>query len=94
MDYAIVAGTERSPMGFFRSLYEPGAKHPWNAPKEEDIKCLRGNCYFKISDSVKPTDLRGSQAVNGKRKVGCKNFYRKVNFLQLKSLLFCFSMIK
>ena len=37
MDYVIVAGTVRSPMGFFQSLYEPGAKHPWNKPKEEDI---------------------------------------------------------
>ena len=28
MDYVIVAGKERSPMGFFQSLYEPGAKIP------------------------------------------------------------------
>ena len=37
MDYVVVAGAVRSPMGFFQSLYEPGAKKVWNMPKEEDI---------------------------------------------------------
>lgn len=37
MDYVVVAGTVRSPMGFFQSLYEPGAKVRWNMPREEDI---------------------------------------------------------
>lgn len=37
MDYVVIAGLVRSPMGVFQSLYEPGAKHPWNMPKEEDI---------------------------------------------------------
>jgi len=37
MDYVVVAGTVRSPMGFFQSLYEPGAKVRWSMPKEEDI---------------------------------------------------------
>ena len=36
MDYVVVAGLVRSPMGFFQSLYEQGIKR-WNAPKEEDI---------------------------------------------------------
>jgi len=38
MDYVVIGGLVRSPMGFFASLYEPGAHRPWNMPKEEDIK--------------------------------------------------------
>lgn len=37
MDYVIIAGLVRSPMGVFQSLYEPGTKRRWNAPKESDI---------------------------------------------------------
>ena len=37
MDYVVIAGLVRSPMGVFQSLYEPGAKKRWNMPKEEDI---------------------------------------------------------
>lgn len=37
MDYVVIAGTVRSPMGVFQSLYEQGAKKRWNMPKEEDI---------------------------------------------------------
>ncbi|MBP5283035.1 MAG: carbohydrate kinase family protein [Lachnospiraceae bacterium] len=37
MDYVVIAGLVRSPMGVFQSLYEPGAKRRWNMPKEEDI---------------------------------------------------------
>jgi len=37
MDYVIIAGLVRSPMGVFQSLYEPGAKKRWNAPKKEDV---------------------------------------------------------
>lgn len=36
MDYVIIAGLVRSPMGFFQALYESGEKR-WNMPKEEDI---------------------------------------------------------
>ncbi len=36
MDYVVVAGLVRSPMGYFQTLYESGVKR-WNAPKEEDI---------------------------------------------------------
>lgn len=36
MDYVIIAGLVRSPMGFFQTLYESGEKR-WNMPKEEDI---------------------------------------------------------
>ncbi len=40
MDYVVIAGLVRSPMGVFQALYEPGAKKRWNMPKEEDImKC-------------------------------------------------------
>ena len=38
MDYVIVDGLVRTPMGFFQSLYQPGAHQPWNMPKEDDIK--------------------------------------------------------
>ena len=37
MDYVVIAGLVRSPMGVFQSLYEPGAKRRWNMPKEEDV---------------------------------------------------------
>ena len=37
MDYVIIAGLVRSPMGVFQALYETGAKKRWNMPKEEDI---------------------------------------------------------
>lgn len=36
MDYVIISGLVRSPMGFFQTLYESGEKR-WNMPKEEDI---------------------------------------------------------
>ena len=37
MDYVVIAGLVRSPMGVFQSLYEEGAKKRWNMPKEADI---------------------------------------------------------
>ena len=37
MDYVVIAGLVRSPMGVFQSLYEPGAKKRWNSPRKEDI---------------------------------------------------------
>ena len=37
MDYVVIAGLVRSPMGVFQSLYEEGAKKRWNMPKEDDI---------------------------------------------------------
>ncbi len=36
MDYVIVAGLTRTPMGFFQTLYQNREKR-WNAPKESDI---------------------------------------------------------
>ena len=36
MDYVVIAGLVRSPMGFFQTLYASGEKR-WNMPKEEDI---------------------------------------------------------
>lgn len=38
MDYVVIGGLVRSPMGTFGALYEPGAKRRWAMPKEEDIK--------------------------------------------------------
>lgn len=46
MDYVVIAGLVRSPMGVFHSLYEKGAKKRWNMPKEEDIK----NCKVAAID--------------------------------------------
>ncbi len=37
MDYVVIVGLVRSPMGVFGALYEEGAKRRWNMPKEEDI---------------------------------------------------------
>lgn len=37
MDYVVIAGLVRSPMGVFQSLYEQGAKKRWSMPKEDDI---------------------------------------------------------
>ncbi|MBQ2823263.1 MAG: carbohydrate kinase family protein [Oscillospiraceae bacterium] len=37
MDYVVIAGLVRSPMGMFQALYEKGAKKRWNMPKEDDI---------------------------------------------------------
>lgn len=37
MDYVIIAGLVRSPMGMFQALYESLATKRWNMPKEEDI---------------------------------------------------------
>ena len=46
MDYVVIAGLVRSPMGVFQSLYESGAKKRWNTPKEDDIK----NCKVAAID--------------------------------------------
>ncbi len=46
MDYVIIAGLVRSPMGVFQSLYEKGAKKRWNMPKETDI----ANCKVAAID--------------------------------------------
>lgn len=36
MDYVLISGLDRTPMGTFQSLYESGIKR-WNRPKESDI---------------------------------------------------------
>lgn len=55
MDYVVIAGLVRSPMGVFQSLYEKGATKRWNMPKEEDIK----NCKVAAID---PFFLEETQA--------------------------------
>lgn len=55
MDYVVISGLVRSPMGVFQSLYEKGAKKRWNMPKEEDIK----NCKVAAID---PFFLEETQA--------------------------------
>ncbi len=41
MDYVVIAGLVRSPMGVFQALYEEGAKKRWNMPKEADIAACK-----------------------------------------------------
>lgn len=55
MDYVIISGLSRSPMGVFQSLYEKGAKKRWNMPKEDDVK----NCKVAAID---PFFLEETQA--------------------------------
>lgn len=55
MDYVVIAGLVRSPMGVFQSLYEKGVKKRWNMPKEENIK----NCKVAAID---PFFLEETQA--------------------------------
>ena len=55
MDYVVISGLVRSPMGVFQSLYEKGAKKRWSMPKEDDIK----NCKAAAID---PFFLEETQA--------------------------------
>ena len=55
MDYVVISGLVRSPMGVFGSLYEMGAKRRWSMPKEEDI----ANCKVGAID---PFFLEETQA--------------------------------
>lgn len=58
MDYVVIAGLVRSPMGFFAALYEKGIKR-WNAPKEEDIIACRVAAIdpFFEEESLKTAEL-------------------------------------
>ncbi len=56
MDYVVIAGLVRSPMGVFQALYEPGATKRWNMPKEEDIE------QCKVA-GIDPFFLEETQAV-------------------------------
>ena len=64
MDYVVIAGLVRSPMGVFQALYGPGAKKRWNRPKEKDI----AEC--KVA-AVDPYFMEETQAV--------VNFCKKYN---------------
>ena len=58
MDYVVIAGQVRSPMGRFQSLFSSGKKW-WNTPKEEDIACCKAAAidpYFG-GDSLKGAEL-------------------------------------
>ncbi len=55
MDYVVIAGLVRSPMGVFQSLYEKGTKRRWNMPKEDDIR----NCKVAAID---PFFIEATQA--------------------------------
>ncbi|MBR6644019.1 MAG: carbohydrate kinase family protein [Lachnospiraceae bacterium] len=56
MDYVVISGLVRSPMGVFQSLYEPGAKRRWSMPQEEDVI----NCKVAAID---PFFMEATQAV-------------------------------
>ena len=64
MDYVVIAGLVRSPMGVFQALYGPEAKKRWNMPKEKDI----AEC--KVA-AVDPYFMEETQAV--------VNFCKKYN---------------
>ena len=59
MDYVVIAGLVRSPMGEFQSLYEPGAKIRWNMPKEEDIAACKNAAIdpFFLDATLKTAEL-------------------------------------
>lgn len=46
MDYVVIAGLVRSPMGVFQTLYADKTQKRWNMPKEEDI----ANCKVAAID--------------------------------------------
>lgn len=58
MDYVVVAGLVRSPMGTFQTLYANGEKR-WNAPKEEDIAGAKvaGIDPFFMEETLKTAEL-------------------------------------
>lgn len=56
MDYVVIAGLVRSPMGVFQSLYEPGANRRWSMPREEDV----AGCKVAAID---PYFIEATQAV-------------------------------
>lgn len=55
VDYVVISGLVRSPMGVFQSLYEQGAKRRWSMPKENDI----ANCKVAAID---PYFIEATQA--------------------------------
>ncbi len=59
MDYVLIAGLTRSPMGVFQALYEPGAKKRWSMPKEEDIAgcCVAGIDPFFLEETQAAAEL-------------------------------------
>ena len=64
MDYVVIAGLIRSPMGRFQTLFSSGERW-WNTPKEEDIasaKVAAIDPYFG-EDSVLGAELCGKHGV-------------------------------
>ena len=66
MDYVVIAGLVRSPMGVFQSLYEPQAKRRWNMPKEEDIV---GNVTFILCKGEDSLDQQTLTGISGMQTV-------------------------
>lgn len=64
MDYVVIAGLVRSPMGRFQTLFSTGERW-WNIPREEDIACARiaaVDPYFR-EESVLTAKLCGKHGV-------------------------------
>ncbi len=64
MDYVVIAGLVRSPMGRFQTLFSTGERW-WNIPKEEDISCARVAAidpYFR-EESVLAAVLCGKHGI-------------------------------
>ncbi len=64
MDYVVIAGLVRSPMGRFRTLFSTG-KRWWSIPKEEDIagcKAAAVDPYFR-DESLRAAELCGRYRV-------------------------------
>lgn len=64
MDYVVIAGLVRSPMGRFQALYSTGERW-WNIPREEDIACAKVAAidpYFR-EESISAARLCGKHGI-------------------------------
>ena len=64
MDYVVIAGSVRSPMGRFQTLFSTGERW-WNIPREEDIACARAvaiDPYFR-EESILAARLCGKHGI-------------------------------
>lgn len=98
MDYVIVDGLERTPMGFFQFLYQP-----WNIPKEDDVKnaevcgidpfflekslaaaelCVKHNKPYVTIDCEHTDYLHQHAAINVVSRAECLNNHYKGKFAE------------
>ncbi|MBO4496546.1 MAG: carbohydrate kinase family protein [Clostridiales bacterium] len=64
MDYVVIAGLVRSPMGRFQALFSTGERW-WNIPKEEDIEAARVAAVdpFFGAESLRVAELCGKHNI-------------------------------